>query len=106
MTHASAEGCGVYPSSLGIAAVKGGHRGEPAVHPTVAAATDKDNLVIRQVDWLDVVEVAVGELFQAGTIAVDFVKMIVVGASGAIGEEDLFAAVVNLRVADASMRVI
>ena len=82
-----------------------GDLGEPAVDPTFAATAHENDPTIGQVGGLEIVERSGGELFEGGAVGVDFVKMILLGATGAVTEQNSDPVVTDLRIADAALRV-
>ena len=91
---------------IAVATVEDRNLGKVAGHPSIAAAGAEDDTPVGQVGRLEVVERSVGQLPQAGAVDVDFVKVIVGLPAFAIGEEDLLAVVVELRIADAALGIV
>jgi len=86
--------------------VEGRHLGGPAIHPAVAAGGHKHDAAIGQIARLDVVARAIGELFEPGSVEVDFIEVIAIGAAFAIGKQDLSRVVVDRRIAHAALGIV
>ena len=89
-----------------VAAVQRGHRRTPARHKPPAAAGNEHHAAVGKVGRLHVVVSAVGELRQPAAVDSDLVKVERRPVPLAVGEQDLFALVVDLRVSDAALRIV
>ena len=92
--------------SVRVAAVERGHLGLPARHEAVATARTEDDRPVGRVDRLDIVVGPVGQLPEIRAVDVDFVEVVGRCPALAIGEEDLLAVVVDVRVADPAFRIV
>ena len=81
-----------------VTAVQGGHLRVPARHPSPGARGAEDDVTIRQIRGLQIVERTVRQLSQSGPIYIDLVEMKRIRAAPAIGEEDLAAVIMYLRI--------
>lgn len=64
---------------------------QPAVHPAFGSTRAENNTAVGQIARLNIVVIAVGQLVQVLALGGDFVKVVVGGVSGAVGEKDFFA---------------
>ena len=91
---------------VAVAAVEGGHLGEPAIDPTLAAAGDEDDAAVGQVAGLEIIPRAVGELADVAAVEAAIVEVIVGVGALAPSKQDVGGVVVEGRVADAALRVV
>jgi len=76
-------------AAVGLASVNGRDLREPAVDPAARAAGDKDDAAVGQIARLNVIVTAAGELAQSRAVGVNLVKVIVRGAAGPVGKNNL-----------------
>ena len=92
--------------AVAVAAVERRHASVPAVDEPPASRRAEDDAAVGAVGRLDVVVGPVGQLHEPAAVDIDFVEVERVGSAGPVGEEDLLAVVVHLRIADAALGIV
>ncbi len=92
--------------SVSVTAIQHSDLGQPAVYPAITAIGAEYDSVVRQVGRFNIIILTIGKLLQIASVSIDFVEMEVFRAGFAIGEYNLSAVVVYLRVTDSALRVV